>query len=439
MAPLSQFLASSLAWLGRWRMLWVAAVLVLVAGAGWWFTRSTVVPAVAVQAQPLLRTLQVSARVARLSRVEVGAILTGRVQEVLVREGDTVREGAPLLRLESDELRAAWQQAQANERQAHARLQGLRTTGRVAAEAAVAQAAAGAVAAQAELLRARQLVAQGFISASRLDELQRAVEVAQAQQRSALAQQQANAEDGTDLMQAQAQLAVAQAATAAAAARLAQGEVRAPTDASVLVRMVEPGQIVQPGKALFQLALAGPTQLVAQLDERFLEQLQVGQRASVVADAFPGQRLDARVLSVAPSVDAQRGSIEVKLALQAPPPTFLREDMTLSVEIETGQRDNALVVPLAALRATDSGAASVLVVRDGRAQPQNVLLGLRNLAATEVTHGLVPGDLVLLDSRVPSGTRIRPEVKPMLALVKPFQATGRDADAGASLTQAIGR
>ena len=158
------------------------------------------------------------------------------------------------------------------------------------------------MAAQAELLRARQLVAQGFISASRLDELQRAVEVAQAQQRSALAQQQANAEDGTDLMQAQAQLAVAQAATAAAAARLAQGEVRAPTDASVLVRMVEPGQIVQPGKALFQLALAGPTQLVAQLDERFLEQLQVGQRASVVADAFPGQRLDARVLSVAPSV-----------------------------------------------------------------------------------------------------------------------------------------
>ena len=216
--------------------------------------------------------------------------------------------------------------------------------GRVTTEAGVAQADASVLAAQAELRRGHQLVAQGFISASRLDELQRAVDVALAQQRNANAQRQANADTGTDLAQAQAQLAVARASTQAAAARLAQATVRAPTDATVLLRTVEPGQIVQPGKALLQLALAGPTQLVAQLDERFLEQLEVGQRATVIADAFPNQRLQARVLSMAPGVDAQRGSIEVKLALQAAPPAFLREDMTLSVEIETGRRPQALAL-----------------------------------------------------------------------------------------------
>ena len=77
--------------------------------------------------------------------------------------------------------------------------------------------------------------------------------------------------------------------------------------------------IVQPGKALLGLALAGPTQIVAQVDERFLEQLRVGQKAVVVADAFAGQRLAATILSIAPEVDAQRGAVEVKFSLDQPP------------------------------------------------------------------------------------------------------------------------
>ena len=427
--------------LRRWGIPLAFLAVALAVAAAWWSTRSIAVPAVAAQTQPLLRTLQVTARVATLSRVEVGATLTGRVQSVLVREGDTVRAGAPLVELETDELRAAWLQAVANEQQAKARLQGLRTTGRVTAEAGVAQADASVLAAQAELRRGHQLVAQGFISASRLDELQRAVDVALAQQRNANAQRQANADTGTDLAQAQAQLAVARASTQAAAARLAQATVRAPTDATVLLRTVEPGQIVQPGKALLQLALAGPTQLVAQLDERFLEQLEVGQRATVIADAFPNQRLQARVLSMAPGVDAQRGSIEVKLALQAAPPTFLREDMTLSVEIETGRRPQALALPLSALRHIDGDTATVYIAQDGRAQAQSVRLGLRNLVAAEVTQGLAADALVLLAPRVQPGMRVRPQAQPWHAdsTSSPTRAGGRDSDAGAALTHAVGR
>ena len=169
---------------------------------------------------------------------------------------------------------------------------------------------------------------------------------------------QANADAGTEVVQAQAQVTLARAATAAARARLAQLALFAPTDARVLLRAVEPGQIVQPGKALLRLALAGPTQLVAQVDERFLDQLRPGQSAAVVADAFPDRRFAARVLSLAPAVDAQRGAIEVKFALaDGTPPAFLREDMTLSVEVETGRRDAALVLPQSALRPLVAGSA----------------------------------------------------------------------------------
>lgn len=426
------------------RWLGVAGAVLVVAGVwgAWLFMRGPVVDAVTVQSAPLVRTLQFSARVATLSRVEVGSTITGRVEQVLVNEGAAVRQGDVLLRLESDELDAAWAQAQAAQQQAQARLAGLRSTGRSAASAAVAQTDATLRAAAAELARTEQLVAQGFLSASRLDDTRRAVYVAQAQQASARAQTQAVGESGTDLVQAQAQLAVAQAASAAARARQAQASVRAPADAQVLSRTVEPGQIVQPGRALMALALAGPTQLSAQVDERFLDQLRPDQTAAVVADAFPAQRFMARVLSIAPVVDAQRGAIEVRFSLMEAAPAYLREDMTLSVEVETARSDSALVLPLAALRdgvASVTGATTatgrVLVRVEGRAQARDVRLGLRTLEAVEVLEGLAAGDEVLLGGALESGQRVR--ARPVAGLSA--RATAPAQDAGSALTNAMGR
>ncbi|MNV62540.1 Macrolide export protein MacA [compost metagenome] len=191
----------------------------------------------------------------------------------------------------------------------------------------------------------------------------------------------------------------------------------------MLLRSVEPGQIVQPGTALLRLALAGPTQIVAQVDERFLDQLRVGQRAAVVADAFSSQPLAAKIISIAPAVDAQRGAVEVKLALDAPAPEFLREDMTLSVEAVTGERAQALVLPLAALQASaratnakadmsaadpaaSAGKAQVMVVEGGKARARSVTLGLRSLSAVEVLAGLEAGERVLT-APVADGQRVR--------------------------------
>ncbi|WP_426306285.1 efflux RND transporter periplasmic adaptor subunit [Acidovorax facilis] len=417
-----------------------AAVLVVAAFTGAMALRGPQVDALLVQSAPLVRTLQFSARVATLSRVDVGSTVTGRVAQVQVTEGAQVRRGEVLVQLESDELAAALAQAVAAERQAQSRLVGLRSSGRSAAQAARAQANATLQAASASLARVQQLVAQGFYSAAQLDEAQRAVDVARAQQLSAQAQVQANADAGTDVVQAQAQLALARAATVAAQARLAQATLVAPADARVLVRDVEPGQIVQPGKALLSLALAGPTQLVAQVDERFLDQLLPGQKASVVADAFAGQRFTARVLTIAPSVDAQRGAIEVKFALEQQAPAFLREDMTLSVEVETARRERTLVLPQAALRGPVEGdQATAMVLEEGRAQARPVRLGLRTLDAVEVLDGLAEGDTVLRGGAVQAGDRVRARPVAWSAGAATAVSPTPGGDAGSALTNAMGR
>lgn len=420
------------------RMAWALALGLALLAAGLWLAwRPVQVDAVAPRQAPLVRSLQFSARVQAQTRVELGSTVTARVQRVLVDEGDAVRAGQLLVQLEEDEARAALTQAQASARQAQARLSGLRSTGRHAVQAQLEQMQAGVRAAQAHYDRVRPLVAQGFYSPAQLDEARRALDVALAQQAAAQAQWQAQGDGGTDLVQARAQLGAADAATALAKARLAQTALVAPAEGRVILRSVEPGQIVQPGKALLALALAGPTEVVAQVDERFLQQLRPGQNAAVVADAFADRPLAARVLSIAPGVDAQRGSIEVKLALQEPPPDFLREDMTLSVEVETGRRAQALALPLSVLRSAIRGdSAELLVLQDGRAVTRQVRVGLRTLEAFEVQDGLAEGDLVLRAPGLAPGTRVRAST---VAWQGRRAAGDAGDDAGTALLQSVGR
>jgi HlyD family secretion protein len=388
----------------RWLVL-AATVLVLAVGAyaalqQW---RGPNVPAVQVQAQALVRSLQFSARVETNTRVGVGSTVVGRVESVAVNEGDAVQAGQLLLHLEQAELQAAAQQAQAGVLLAQAQLRNLRSTSRISSQAQEAQAQASLRQAQADWARNQQLVTQGFLSQAALDERRKALEVAQAQLQAAQAQAAASADGGAELKAAEAQVAQTQAALHAA-----QTRITAPRAGKVLRRAVEPGQIVQPGTVLLELALEGATLIVAQVDERFLNQLREGQSATVVADAFADQRLAARVMSIAPGVDAQRGSVEVKLALDAPPPAFLREDMTVSVLVETGAEPQAVVLPLDALQPQSDGSIQVLVLKEGKATAQPVQVGLRTLEAAHIAQGVQVGDVVLLPP-ARAGQRVRPQ------------------------------
>lgn len=398
----------------RWRrwLPWALALLVALLAWGVLRWRPVAVDAVSVQQAPLLQTLQFSARVKTPARVELGSTLTARVAKVLAKEGEAVRAGQALILLEDDEARATLLQAEASLQQAQARLQGQQALSLPSAVAALSQAQANELAAERERARAQELVAQGFYSQQKLDEAQRVLDVAKAAREAARAQVQANGLQGTERGNVLAQLDAAQAARDAARARLALHTIRAPAEARVLVRSVEPGQIVQAGKALLTVAVAGAQELLAPVDERFLAQLKAGQRARVLADAYPDRPFGARIERLAPSVNAQSGSVEVTLVVEGEAPDFLREDMTLSVEVVTGSRDAARVLPLRALRSPRAGQPSdravVLVVESGRAVERELTLGLRTLSQVEVLFGLSNADRVLLDATLAAGQRVSP-------------------------------
>lgn len=394
-----------LAWRPSGRVLvGIALVVIVVAWVGVQKLRGKPAESMVVQRGPLVQSVVVTGRVSSESRVTVGSVITARVRSVPLREGATVKAGELLVQLEDTEQRAAAAQADAALKSAEARLKSQEEMATPMAEQQLQQARANAAASVRERERRESLFKQGFIGQAQLDEARRADDVARAQLRSAEAQATANIR-GAERVTAEVRVTEARAAADLAQARLAQTRIVSPADALVLERLADPGQIVQPGTRLMALSIAGPVQLVAQVDEKYLSQLKVGQRASVSADAYPSQRFDAMLIRVSPTVDTQRGSVEVKFSVTESP-AYLRNDMTLSIEVETGRREKVLAIPASAVLSGDP--PSVLVVNGSKVERRTLKLGLRTLTAAEVVEGLQEGETLLFDATLSPGTRVRP-------------------------------
>jgi len=277
------------------------------------------------------------------------------------------------------------------------------------AEQAVRQARVNVDNARRQLRRQADLFRQGFIGQAALDNAQRDVDLSEAQLRSAQSQWRSAESEGSDYAMASSALAQARASAEAARSRLGYATLVAPVAGTLIDRQVEPGDVVQPGKALMVLSPAGITQVVVQIDEKNLQLLALGQGAWISADAYPDQRFAATVTYINPGVDAQRGSVEVKLDVAAPP-AYLRQDMTVSVDIEVAARKDAVLVPTDAVHDADTARPWVLEVAEGRARRHDVRLGLRGTAVSEVLKGVSAGGWVVANAQlgVADGSRVRP-------------------------------
>ena len=388
-------------------MLVVAGIAAIFVGVQRW--RGIAVDVAQVREQSLVQTVVATGRVMSPARVEIGSVITGRVVEVAVREGDKVQAGQTLIALERSELAASLKQADAAEQSARTRLANVSELGLATTAESLTQAKATMEWNQAELKRHRALRASGFIGQSKLDEVERAYRVAKSQYDSARTQMQSQKQGGVQAREALSKLGEATAARELAAAKLAQTTIHADTAATILTRSVEPGDVVQPGKTLLTLATAGETRITVQIDEKNLPFIKDGDQALASADAFPDAKFKAEVYYVAPSVDVQRGAVEARLRVPEPPP-HLRADMTLSVEIIGARKDRALVVPLGAVRSAANSGASVLTIDAGKAATRVVKLGLKGAGKVEIVEGLQAGEQVIVNTAIMPGTRVRGRV-----------------------------
>jgi HlyD family secretion protein len=391
---------------------WFFLIAILALGlAGFLALRVLLGPAVAVdrvRRGNLIETVVASGHVETPFRVEIGSQIIGTVEEVLVEEGEAVHKGQPLISLESAELRAAVVQAQGAVAQAEARMRQLAELTLPAAREALTQAQATLLDAQHTYERAAELSRSGYTTRAALDDAQKNLDVARTQVRTAELQVYTTNVGGSDYVMAQTQLSQALANLDTARSRLGYATILAPRDGILITRNVERGTVAQPGKVLLALAPSGDMQLVLQIDERNLGKMALGQKAIASADAYPDQKFAAQLAYINPGIDISRASVEVKLNV-IEPPAYLRQDMTVSVDIEIARRDDTLILPARSVREVLSGEPWVMGIRQGRAHKQAVQLGLIGNLQVEIVTGVAEGFLAIpAASGVRTGERVRP-------------------------------
>ncbi|MBP9916827.1 MAG: efflux RND transporter periplasmic adaptor subunit [Thiobacillaceae bacterium] len=287
-------------------LLIVPFVIAAVAGGIWWNKH---------KAQAPLTELTLHGNV-DIRQVELAFNASGRIADILAREGDRVKQGQLLASLDTERLRLSLNQAEAQtgvQRQVVARyLAGSRPE--EIRQARAQRDAARVAVADAEAVYRRQLdlVAQNFVSKQQADSARFALDKAREQLKAAeeslrLSELGPRKED---IAVAQASLAVNEAAAALVRRDIQEGELRAPSDGVIENRILEPGDMASAAKPVFTLALTEPVWVRVYLPETRLGRVPVGARATVGTDSHPGKRLRAWVGYVSPSAEFTPKSVE---------------------------------------------------------------------------------------------------------------------------------
>lgn len=289
----------------------------------------------------------------------LSAQVVGRVQQVLVREGDSVAAGQALVVLDDSTMRASADQADA------------------AVKAAASQQAAAqtnADLAASTLARYKQLQAQKSVSPQEMDEVTRRAEAAAAQ---------------VEALRAQGSAAKAQ--VAGASAMLSYTRIRAPFNGVITSRTADPGTLAAPGVPLLQIDSAGTLQFQTSVDESTIADVHIGMRIPVTLDAVSSP-LEGKVAQIVPAADAASHTFLVKIDL--PSSKQLRAGMYGTTEIATGKRQS-IVVPRSAIVLRGSLPCAYVLDPKGIAQLRYLTLGHEQGTLVEILSGISAGEKLI--------------------------------------------
>src|ERR1039458_2590819 len=376
----------------------VIALTALLAGCGPGADRST-------SAQPSSTPLTVNAQPAALvdmpetyeatgtvqARVTtlLSARTMGRISEIRVQPGDTVKAGQVVAVLDARDLEAASRQAEAAREEAQNALPEV--------DSAVGASQAQLELAEATFHRMKMLFDEKSITPQEFDEAQARLKTARASHAMSQATRQ------------QIEARIRQADENVAQAKLQAGfaQVTAPFAGTVIERKAEPGMLASPGTPIVALEQSGAHRLEAAVDETKLGRIRVGTPVRVQFDAVDKQT-SARVSEIVPTLDAGSHSFTVKIDLPGQP--GLRSGMFGRALFEFGTR-RTLVVPAGAL-VNDGQVARVYIADGGVARGRMVTTGVRAGDQVEILSGLSAGEAVIVHPPQGLSDGARIEVRP---------------------------
>lgn len=208
--------------------------------------------------------------------------------------------------------------------------------------------------------------------------------------------------------EALAELQSSEAKLALAKARLSKTKIHAPFSGIVGFREISVGAYVSAGTDLVRLVKTDPVEVSFRVPERFFPVLRTGLDITVRVDAIADRTFDGKVFALDNVIDMNGRSIQVRARI-ANPDLLLRPGLFARVKLTTELRQNAVIVPEAAIVPTSEGAFVYRVV-DGKAERADVTIGRRMEGEVEIVSGLSAGETVIVagQQKVRPGAPVRP-------------------------------
>jgi len=291
------------------------------------------VEAVPVKVGAVSRTVTAVGSLLSNESVVIRPEVAGKVAEIAFQEGQAVKKGALLIKLDDSVARAT-----------------------------LAQAQASIAFSRAELNRAEELFRQ-------------------------------NTGPARNREQAQAKLQADEAAVQLAKAQLEKMTLTAPFDGVLGLRKVSVGDVIAAGKDIVNLEAIDTLKLDFRVPEAYLPAVKAGQTLNVAVDAFPGRTFEGNVIAIDPLVDVNGRAVAIR-ARVANTDGALRPGLFARVRLTIDEQPNAVLVPEQAIVAFGNN-QFVFKVVEGKVAQTPVKLGERRNAEVEITSGLKPGDVVV--------------------------------------------
>ncbi len=316
-----------------------------------------------------------------INRVEIKSKASGQIEEMSVEEGDLVRRGGLIARLDQSVARNDLEQARAD---------------LMVAEANLTQS-------QNNLKRSEQLFERGLISAEEMDRVR------------------------VEEVRARSQLVRANSSLQLAEERMEETIVRAPIDGIMLTKDVEIGQIISSGVTTVGggtlLATVADMEYVhvkANVDEVDIGRVRSGQKARIIADAYPDKLFTGEVIRVSPQGRTEQNITTFRVTILVPNEgSLLKAGMSADVELEIASKHNIVKVPNEALvdpammmqqrgdgepmamrglpEGVDRSNMKIVMVKDGEeVKPIRVIVGISNFDFTEIVDGLEGGEEIVV-------------------------------------------
>lgn len=323
------------------------------------------------------------------------------VKKVFVKEGDTVKAGQMLVQLDDAEARAAAARALAQLRGAEADLQAIQHGGTreevLTTQSQLQKAQIDLQAAQRSLDALRKLQQQGAAAPGEVAQAEARVKGAQADY-DLLRQKQQQRFAPQDVSKVEAQVADARAAYDAAEDLLQHSDIRAPQAGTVYSLPVKPGQFLNSGDTIVQVADLHTVVVRAFVDEPDIGRLAKGEKVELTWDAMPGRTWEGSVSAVPTTVTKRdtRTVGEVTATVNNQDLKLL-PNINVSVTVITAEHKNALTLPREAVH-QDNNETFVYQVQNGEIRKSDVQTSIANLTEIEITRGLKDGDEVALGS-----------------------------------------